>query len=1333
MYSTNNYSVPTARAVWEGIDAAFYASNYTVAGNRSLVIVQPDLDAVNSDIVAVVSKAVAEYPTLMGVLGPFSDATLMELLQSNVLSNNDLMALGPYTGSSTVRVWNPNVFFTRAEPLVELKVMLQYIIRNLRAKRIAYMHLTHAYYGVREFTEVQNLLESFARSPAVLYSAPYSTTDGTVNKTAFDLMADSNPQVVIVWGKPGLQTFEFARQVMLDARTSSAVIMSCFGLQSLLYDAYVNVTVEGRFSMYNNQILSTAVALSPTDNNVGIQHMALFSQEMGDFIANSGKSTYTLHDGLSSSAAAAASNKSTAEAVRGFFRRNAVASQLMVVGWLSGKLIQKTLNRIDWITDRKTYQTGIFEQNRFIVAGDAVFGDYGGVCNPAAALTGAMCKCNQGGHTGFMVSFTNDSVWSVMEDTVFTYTQALCHSADVPVPAVLSVLTFSLAGSNTLAASAARLAAILPTVFNFLNSTHVDLTMQELNATTANQQAVLDEEVDNHTVDVLVGPVADDLDFGDVLVVSPAFSHRRSNVAQRNVISLIPTLAQEVYILYSALPAIAAAAGVEAKLNVVLHGYNSTEKEVLSRMLSETAETYGYANPDVVHVDLEDDTYSALATTGLNLLIGLTDSDTTTIAMLLRDHPKTAVVADFKDFSLNYHSLLSYFTNATVEVQRRLVSFTNFPMWTEASNAAHDDSSLLTLFHYLWPDPDFHTPAYLEDTACALFLHQLALVTDVVNATNLVDALYLKGTISSYGMQYGRYQWSCTTTASGQQCTHTNFGARDITVFSMARVLDPSIAAVAGPITPSMIYTKSPLPEGNKLSSGQLIGIIVGSIIGGLLLISLILLFVFCCVVDLRNNNHAPKLTQEPVTIIFTDIESSTALWAALPQLMPDAVATHHRVIRSAIKKHKCYEVKTIGDSFMIACTDAASAVRLAADIQTRLLKYDWKTSEIDEAYRSFEQQRVYEDAGAQLHSAQLGVQEYGNLWNGLRVRIGVHTGLSDIRRDEVTKGFDYYGDTSNMAARTEAIANGGQVIVTEATWWALSDALREQLSCIKMGPQGLRGVPYAVEMYQLNPVLGRQYASLRTEIEAVLPDLEGATSEDGAVELLSSHSTMSGAATAISYVLASCFSTYPPAQRIRELQPLLSKWSVPAPPRAYGESDEDYCQGLLNRLAVRVGRVAEARLKQSAHDGGSSGASVLDSHMLAFASGMGPSQHNPLSYPGASTLQQPEYWEDGPQPFREHTAMGNSRDVFRSVVSPFSSLRSPSQRTRRCSSHYLAHEGMTVFDVSASRSGTTESCYSGVVETAVPAAGGRGRLTRRTHRASYKSEGTIGNSQLGE
>ena len=67
-----------------------------------------------------------------------------------------------------------------------------------------------------------------------------------------------------------------------------------------------------------------------------------------------------------------------------------------------------------------------------------------------------------------------------------------------------------------------------------------------------------------------------------------------------------------------------------------------------------------------------------------------------------------------------------------------------------------------------------------------------------------------------------------------------------------------------------------------------------------------------------RDNSCAPKDSGAPVCVLFTDIQASTALWGAHPEAMSAALDVHHAVIRKLIKKHKCYEVKTVGDCFMV-------------------------------------------------------------------------------------------------------------------------------------------------------------------------------------------------------------------------------------------------------------------------------------------------------------------------------------------------------------------------------------------------------------------------------
>ena len=99
-------------------------------------------------------------------------------------------------------------------------------------------------------------------------------------------------------------------------------------------------------------------------------------------------------------------------------------------------------------------------------------------------------------------------------------------------------------------------------------------------------------------------------------------------------------------------------------------------------------------------------------------------------------------------------------------------------------------------------------------------------------------------------------------------------------------------------------------------------------------------------------------------------------------------------------------------------------------------------------------------------------------------MRIGINTGWGDIKFDEVTKGFDYYGTVSNVAARTESCAHGGQIVATKSAMDAVNAALRDTLSVDPLGPQPLRGVSEPVELFQVNSIEGRKHPPLRIDRE---------------------------------------------------------------------------------------------------------------------------------------------------------------------------------------------------------------------------------------------------------
>jgi class 3 adenylate cyclase len=230
-----------------------------------------------------------------------------------------------------------------------------------------------------------------------------------------------------------------------------------------------------------------------------------------------------------------------------------------------------------------------------------------------------------------------------------------------------------------------------------------------------------------------------------------------------------------------------------------------------------------------------------------------------------------------------------------------------------------------------------------------------------------------------------------------------------------------------------------------------------------------------------RDISAAPKTG--PCCIIFTDIQSSSALWSVAPAEMSKALNTHHAVVRACIVAHGAYEVKTIGDSFMVASNDPDKALQLAVDIQEKLHNADWDPF-IDACYKDI-------IVGHGEHDS--------SVWHGLRVRVSMHYGEPEIRFDESLKGYDYYGNMVNKAARIEGLAHGGQVVVSAAFKDALKDE-HPQVTFEKLGDHELRGCPGVVCLWQVTPkqLASRQFPLLRTGIATDGDDTDDFNSDIG-------------------------------------------------------------------------------------------------------------------------------------------------------------------------------------------------------------------------------------------
>eukprot|EP00667_Euglena_gracilis_P006695 EG_transcript_6756 len=156
----------------------------------------------------------------------------------------------------------------------------------------------------------------------------------------------------------------------------------------------------------------------------------------------------------------------------------------------------------------------------------------------------------------------------------------------------------------------------------------------------------------------------------------------------------------------------------------------------------------------------------------------------------------------------------------------------------------------------------------------------------------------------------------------------------------------------------------------------------VGGGVGGGLVLLTVLLVGLAKRCGKRSHRAAPRDASQPFCVLFTDIQGSTSLWATIPDIMAGALDAHHRLIRTLVARHQCYEVKTIGDSFMCVAKGPAPALRFALAVQEEFARYDWGTDRID---------RAYGEMGPCLSQSP-------GCWNGLRIRIGIHFGHGNIK-----------------------------------------------------------------------------------------------------------------------------------------------------------------------------------------------------------------------------------------------------------------------------------------------------------------------------------------------
>jgi class 3 adenylate cyclase len=186
----------------------------------------------------------------------------------------------------------------------------------------------------------------------------------------------------------------------------------------------------------------------------------------------------------------------------------------------------------------------------------------------------------------------------------------------------------------------------------------------------------------------------------------------------------------------------------------------------------------------------------------------------------------------------------------------------------------------------------------------------------------------------------------------------------------------------------------------------------------------------------------ARPLPTGTVTFLFTDIEGSTRHWEEHPDAMRAALGWHDDLIETLVERNEgtLVRLRGEGDSRFAVFARASDAVAAALAIQRTLHAEAWP----------------------------------GQL--SLRVRLAVRTGEADLRAG------DYCGSAVNRCARLRGVANGGQALMTQATYDLARVCLPLEAGLRDLGWHRLPNLADPERVYELtHPDLPADFPPLRS------------------------------------------------------------------------------------------------------------------------------------------------------------------------------------------------------------------------------------------------------------
>lgn len=1097
-----------------------------------------------TNIQQILSAAQSQYPNLLAVIGPYSDSSLHEAV--SLISNvTNYTFLGPLTGGLQYRgFFNPNIFFGQGTPKGELLVLLKYAVTAINSKRIGFIYTTGVSCGEDLYQAAVQYLSNVGRSSSTLVT--YSERDSSsMSSSALTNVISKAPQAILIQGKPGKHL-----QNVLEALFSSSSIGSS---STILAGSYQQVLVMNEYS--NSKSTKANVVLSsPTAPMTATKLIGSFQTNMAAYNAASSNSW---------------------KADKNIASENYAIGNLMYEGYLLGGMIAFAVRQTEFIQSPSKFINGLFTgYTQFILETNTV-GYYGGYCSPMLKEQGAICSCNEGGQTMWVLKYSSsDPTKKAIGTDVFSKTNDhVTCGIEGDLPTVVNVYRLKYSKNDVLSYAFEEFQKVQQSPPNPLPGFRIGLKNQYMVVTNSAEGG---ENLDALNIDVVSGP----FDPSTTELVprtalwSPVYPQPMVNTYVYDEYHLTPVIAQDVLVLYSALTVGSIAPPILSKyyktVTGVIKGATAEQTHYLQEAFVTLAPLFDI-DAAVESVGAKEDITTKMWNVGINALVGMTASDFDNVASNIFSNMgfiNCAVYIPYRTMSLFFSDELSIknsdrkrvWTDSNIDYLNS--SPTQGPLEMESLLAVNLLANNYDVFHGGPLNTKFEPmKAYGVLTATdkalvdgekkpvAVKFYPPEITDSLTSKVNYRGRNYGATTVTIYSMDNQGGSYPVIYSMNPEASLFTSFTPATTTTSTTSTT---TIAPTTTTTTTTLAPSTSPRPK-EEFNTRLLIALLLWLVC--LLLLWALLAFVcFVCCTMVCVGGGAPTSSEKPITLMNTHVDFSASLWSELPELQEVAIEQHERLVRDLIKKYKCYEVMSDGSGFVIASKKPFPMVQLAVEIQQTLLQHDWNTEKIDDWYIAMEKKLGAENNSN--YTPSLTPEEYKTLWSGLRVRSAIHTGYCGVRQHP-SKRYSYYGRTVQTTAEIESLAYGGQCLVTELTWDQLTPEEISSLDHTYIGPHLVHGEDQPISLYMINAVPGRVFGPLRRPPEHVTKDYQ-------------KDEKLSPLAQFYASVIRQSYSKEVDDQREGELISYAQQWDVIIPPKQ-DLSDEQYNNLLISLIAKKM------------------------------------------------------------------------------------------------------------------------------------------------------------------